>query len=162
MQPRRRSRAITGFDAGPPAAPENLFDALPALRNLSAGDGIESGHQSRVLDHEGHQLRRVAADAEELEPVLLDEFLKGGMRGNAHAMSVGVPQDLPEGHEWLYITSRSNNLYHDVELWRRRLPSLAAKTWRDVRRRQRSLARDPSSMLNLPSQGRRNDVGDIS
>lgn len=61
-----RAESVASFDAGAPAADEHLGDAFAALTDLSVLEGVEARHETRVLDHEGHELSRVAADAEEL------------------------------------------------------------------------------------------------
>jgi hypothetical protein len=52
-----------------------------ALLDVATLEGVEAGKETRVLDHKGHQLSGVAANVEELEPILLDERLEGGMSG---------------------------------------------------------------------------------
>ncbi len=137
----RRAQAVAGLDARTPAADDDLLDALAALGDLAALQGVQAGHEAGVLDHEGHQLGRVAADAEELQPVLLDEALEGRVGGQPHAVAVRLLQHLAQRHERLHVAARAHDLDHHVEPRRRLLARPPAQTGRDVGRRQRPAGR---------------------
>lgn len=156
MRARRRSQPFTCLDTRPPAAKEDLLDALASFGDLAALEGVDAGHEARVLDHEGHKLGGVASDVEELELILLDKGLKGRMSGDAHAVAVGIFEDLSQGDEGLDVTPRSNNLDDDIELRRGRLSRLATKARRDVGGRECRLRVD----LELARESRGEEVGE--
>lgn len=58
-----------------------------------------------MLDHEGHELGGVAADAKELKLILFDKRLKCGMGGYANAVAVGIFQNLAKSNEGLDVTA---------------------------------------------------------
>jgi len=130
------AHAVAGLDAGAPATHEDLLDFLAAALDVAALEGVQAGHEARVLDHEGHQLGGIAADVEELEPVLLDEGLEVGVGGNTHAVSVGVAEDLAQGNEGLNIASGPNDLDDHIQAWGRRLAGKTTQARGDVSRGQ--------------------------
>lgn len=129
---RWRPCSISRLDARPPAAHENLFDTPSSLAHLAALERVKARHEPRVLDHEGHELGGIAANVEELEPVLLDKRLKRGVGGDADAVAVGVAQRLAECDKGLDVAAGADNLDDNVEGRWRRLAGLAAKAGWDV------------------------------
>jgi hypothetical protein len=112
---RRDTHAVASLDTRPPAPRDNLLDLLAALLDIAALERVEARHQPGVLDHEGHQLRRVSADVEELEPILLDERPEVGVGRYANTVAVRVAEHLAQGHKGLHVASRSNDLDHHVQ-----------------------------------------------
>lgn len=123
----RGTETISSFNTRPPAAKEHSRNPFTAFANFTALDSIESRHEARMLDHEGHQLGWVSSNTEKLEPILLDKTLEGRVGCDAHAMTVRVLQDLAKGDEGLDVATGTDNLNHDVELWRRDLARLATQ-----------------------------------
>lgn len=154
LRSRRRAQTIARLDAGSPAPDQHVRDALATPRHLAALDGIEAGGEARMLDHEGHELGRVAADAEELEAILLHEGLKGGMCCYTDPMAVGISQHLAQGHKGLDISPRAHDLNHDIQAGRGLLARLTTKTGRDIRWGERSLRRG----RDLAVDGRREQI----
>ena len=110
------AHAVAGLDAAPPAALEDLGDVGAALAHVAGLPALLAGHQAGVLDHVGHERGRVAADGEELEPVLLDEALEDRVRADAHAVRVRrLLQDLADGDEGLDVAARPDDVDGDVE-----------------------------------------------
>lgn len=129
MRCRWRAQSIACFDTRPPTAEEHLRNTLSALANLAAGDGIKPRHETRVLDHKGHELSGVAANTEEFKIILLDEFLKSRVGGYTDSVTVCVFEYFSKCNKWLDITSRANNLNDNVELWRGGLTRKTTKAW---------------------------------
>ena len=110
---------------------ENFSHALASLAHVAGLQGLHPWNETRILNHEGHQLGRVAANIEKFQAVFLDELLKRPMCGQADAVAVCRFQYLPQSHEWLYVSSRSNDMYDDVE-WRWYFGRPAIDIWRRV------------------------------
>lgn len=83
---------------------------LSLLADISAQHATKARPQAGILDHEGHQPGRVAANAEEFQAMVLNKALKGGMSGQTDTMAVDVFQDLAQGNEGLYISTRAHDL----------------------------------------------------
>jgi hypothetical protein len=69
----RRAEAIPGLYARPPTPYQDFFHLLSPFTYVPALEGIEARHEARVFYHEGHQLCRVTADAEEFKFIFLNE-----------------------------------------------------------------------------------------
>lgn len=132
MRSRSRTQPIPRLYAGSPAAHQDFLDALASLADLSALDGVEPRHEAWVLDHKGHELGRVAADAEELQAILLHKGLKRSMRGYANAVAVRLLEGLAEGHKRLDVAPRADNLDDDIQTRRGCLTGEAAEAGRDI------------------------------
>lgn len=131
----RRAESIARLDTRSPAPHENLFDTPPALAYFATLQRIKTRHQTRVLDHERHELGGVATNVEELEAIVLDKLLKGSVGGDADAVAVGIAEGLAEGDKGLDVAAGADDLDDNVELRRRRLAGEAAEAGRDVRGR---------------------------
>jgi hypothetical protein len=134
---RWRSEAISRLDTRSPTALEDLLHPFSPLGDLAALQCIEAGHQAGILDHEGHELGRIAADAEELQSVLLDELLESRVSGNANPVAVRLGKNFAQGHEGLDVAARADDLNDDIKTRRRDLPRLTAEAGGDVSRRER-------------------------
>lgn len=127
------SCAIAGLDARSPAASDHVRDVLATLADVTAAECIEPGHETRVLDHERHQLRRVASDAEELQAVLLYEALEDRVCSEPDAMAIGFFEDLPQRQERLNVPSGSDDMYDHIEGRRWPLTRRASERRRYIR-----------------------------
>ena len=67
--------------------PQDLFCAQ---RYLSLQQTGKSGHQAGIVDHESHEPRGIAANAEEFQHVILHRVFEVGMGRKAYAMAVYV------------------------------------------------------------------------
>jgi len=128
------SRSVSGFDTAPPAPLDHLADFFPSLAHVSRSDSIKTGHETRVLDHKGHKLCRIAANAEEFEAILRYKLLEYRMRRQSDSMSISFFQDLAQSQERLYVSSRTDYMDDHVEGRRRRLTRFASERRRYVRR----------------------------
>src|SRR5699024_6930047 len=92
-----------------------------ALANLAGPDRLQRGDHARVLDHEGHELRGVAANGKELETRLpLHEVPKRRVRGDADAVAVLLLEHLADLEERLDVAPRADDHDDDVEARLRR------------------------------------------
>lgn len=72
-----------------------------------------------MFDHVGHQLRRIAANAEEFKATFIFyKALKDGMSRYAHPMPILALENLAQSYEWLDIPTRTYCLNDDVQGWR--------------------------------------------
>jgi hypothetical protein len=71
--------SIIGSVTGPPAALNVFGNMFSLLADISAHYATKARPQAGILDHEGHQLGGIAANAEEFQAMLLNKVLEGGM-----------------------------------------------------------------------------------
>ena len=69
----------------------------------------------RILDHERHQLARVAADIKKLDIVFHHEFPEGAVGRDAHAMAPLIFEHLGNVDEWLHVAPAANHHDDNVE-----------------------------------------------
>ena len=100
-----------------PTTTENRFHLTPPLLNRAAPDGAHIRHQARVLDHERHELCRVAADREELEPLGEDVIAESEVRGQPHAVAVFAELSA-QRQEGLDVAAGADDLDDDVQAQR--------------------------------------------
>src|ERR1700728_1578357 len=72
---------LISIGARSPATLENLGHAFASLAHIAGFQRLHPWDEAGILDHESHQLARVAANIEELQAVLLDELLERPVRG---------------------------------------------------------------------------------
>jgi len=153
---RIHSETVSCLDARPPCAAQNLGYAFSPLAHVAAAQRVKTRHQARIFDHEGHELGRVTANAEELQAILDDEVLEGRMCRQSHAMPVRRLQHLAQRDKGLYITPRSDDLYDDVERGRWLLSWCATKKLGNVGRRRGGLF---ANLCELALQLRGDELG---
>ena len=68
-----------------------------------------------MFHHEGHKLRRVTADAEELQPIFFNKIFENRVGRNPYTMVPFHFQDLADGDERLNITPGTNYLDNEIE-----------------------------------------------
>lgn len=107
--------AVARLDARPPTPEQHFLNAPAPLADLAALESVNPGHESGVLDHEGHELGRIAPNAKELEVILENEVLEGCMGRDADAMAVVVLENLAKSDKGLDIAAGTDNLNDDVE-----------------------------------------------
>lgn len=129
-------KSISSLYTRSPTSHKHFLNTPPSLADLSTRDRVEARHQARVLDHKGHELGGVTANAEEFEPIPLHEGLESGVGCDSYPMAICIFEDLAQGNERLDIATGANNLDHDIETRGRGLAWLATETWRDVRWRE--------------------------
>lgn len=81
---------VTRFVAAAPAAREDRLHFAATLGDGAAAESINTGDQALVLDHEGHELCGVAADAEEFEALLEDGVAEGEVGCEAHTVAASL------------------------------------------------------------------------
>jgi hypothetical protein len=97
-------RQSSRLKARSPARVDNIAHDAPIPQDMAFPPRCELGHESRVLDHIGHQVDRTAFDIEEFDALTLDKFGKGAMCGQSNSVAV-LDERGSEHQERLYVPS---------------------------------------------------------
>lgn len=126
------SQAIPSLNARSPAPHKDLFNPSPALAHFATGNCIESGDETRVFDHERHELCRVTANTEEFKAMFLNKTLKGRMSSDSNSMTVFIFERFSQGDKGLNVTPRTDDLNDEIKSWGRGLVTPTTIARRDV------------------------------
>jgi hypothetical protein len=137
---------VSRLDTRSPCAAQNLRNAFPPFPNVAASQCVEARHETRILDHERHELSGIAANAEELKSILDNEVFEVRVCCETYSVAVCLLEHYAERNKWLHISSRSNYLYDDVQGWGRVLSWCASEKFWDIRGRWSGVFLDLSEL----------------
>jgi hypothetical protein len=98
------SRSVSRVNARSPTPINDFSHFLPPFPNVAGPQRLHARQEARILDHESHELRRVAANTIKLEPVAFYESFERRVRSKPHTMAV-APEYFSESDEGLDVTA---------------------------------------------------------